>query len=36
MARMATCPHLLALQPYLKAFDGVVGLRVVWTGLVQL
>jgi hypothetical protein len=36
MARLTTCPHLLALQPYLKAFGGAVGLVVVWAGLVQL
>jgi hypothetical protein len=36
MARLATCPHYLALRPYLKAFGAVAGLVVVWTGLVQL
>jgi hypothetical protein len=36
MARLATCPHYLALQPYLKAICGAVGLLVVWAGLVQL
>jgi hypothetical protein len=36
MARLATCPHYLALRPYLRAFGGVVSLVVVWTGLVQL
>ena len=35
MARLANCPHYLALRPYLKTFGGVVALVVVWTGLVQ-
>jgi hypothetical protein len=36
MARLANCPHYLALQPYLKAFGAVIGLVVIWTALVQL
>jgi hypothetical protein len=36
MVRLANCPHCLALQPYLKALGAVIGLVVVWTGLVQL
>jgi hypothetical protein len=36
MVRLTTCPHYLALRPYLRAFGGVVGLVAVWTGLVQL
>jgi hypothetical protein len=36
MARLTTCPHYLALRPYLRALGGVVGLVVIWTGLVQL
>jgi hypothetical protein len=36
MARLASCPHYLALRPYLATLGGVIGLLVVWTGLVQL
>jgi hypothetical protein len=36
MARLATCPHYPALQPYLKAFGAAIGLVAVWTALVQL
>jgi hypothetical protein len=32
IARLANCPHYLALRPYLKTFGGVVALVVVWTG----
>ena len=36
MVLAATCPHYLALRPYLRTFGGVVGLVAVWAGLVQL
>ena len=36
MVQLPTYPLYLALRPYLRAFGGVVGLVVVWTGLIQL